>query len=67
MSKDINITIDDSFFVPLLTLLFIALKLCKVIDWAWVWVLSPLWIVFAPVVLLFLLCVIILLIGKLFK
>ena len=28
----------------LLTLVFITLKLCKVIDWSWVWVLSPLWI-----------------------
>ena len=31
-------------FSGLLTILFIALKLCKVIDWSWVWVLSPLWI-----------------------
>lgn len=23
---------------------FIILKLCNVIDWSWVWVLSPLWI-----------------------
>lgn len=28
----------------ILTVLFIALKLCGVIDWSWVWVLSPLWI-----------------------
>ena len=27
----------------LLLLLFIGLKLAHVIDWAWVWVLSPLW------------------------
>lgn len=31
-------------FVGLLTIAFIVLKLCKVIDWAWVWVLSPIWI-----------------------
>jgi len=36
-------------FNGLLALLFIALKLCNVIDWSWLWVLSPLWI---PVVLL---------------
>ena len=29
--------------VPL-TIAFIVLKLCNVIDWAWIWVLSPLWI-----------------------
>ena len=31
-------------FTGLLTILFIVLKLCGVIDWSWVWVLSPLWI-----------------------
>jgi hypothetical protein len=28
----------------LLTVLFVALKLTHVIDWSWMWVLSPLWI-----------------------
>ena len=28
-------------FSEALTLLFIALKICKVIDWPWLWVLSP--------------------------
>lgn len=27
----------------LLTIIFIVLKLCGVIPWAWWWVLSPLW------------------------
>ena len=31
-------------FSGLLTIAFIILKLCKVINWSWVWVLSPLWI-----------------------
>lgn len=31
-------------FCGLLTLVFIILKLCKVITWSWVWVLAPLWI-----------------------
>lgn len=31
-------------FAGLLTILFIALKLTNVINWSWVWVLSPLWI-----------------------
>lgn len=43
-----------------LTLLFIGLKLGKVITWTWPWVLAPLWI---PVVLV---CVIVFLIA-LFK
>jgi len=31
-------------FTGLLTILFVVLKLCNVIDWSWWWVLSPLWI-----------------------
>lgn len=31
-------------FVGLLQILFIALKLCGVIDWSWWWVLAPMWI-----------------------
>ena len=30
-----------------LTLIFIVLKLVGVIDWKWVWVLAPTWIVLA--------------------
>lgn len=36
-------------FLGLLTIVFIVLKLCKVITWSWVWVLSPIWI---PILLL---------------
>lgn len=41
-------------FFSLLTIVFIVLKLCNVIDWAWVWVLSPIWIsaILAVVVLI---------------
>lgn len=31
-------------FCGLLTIAFIVLKLCGVINWSWVWVLAPLWI-----------------------
>lgn len=27
----------------ILTIVFVVLKLCGVINWAWVWVLAPLW------------------------
>ena len=30
-------------FAEALALLFIGLKLCGVIDWPWLWVLSPIW------------------------
>ena len=31
-------------FVGLLTIAFIVLKLLGVINWSWLWVLSPIWI-----------------------
>jgi fatty acid desaturase len=36
-------------FLPALAILFIALKLTNLITWSWWWVLSPLWIPFAIV------------------
>ena len=37
-----------------LLIVFIVLKLCKVIDWSWWWVLSPLWISLIIVILILL-------------
>lgn len=31
-------------FLGLLTVAFIVLKLCKVVDWPWLWVLAPTWV-----------------------
>ena len=31
-------------FISVLTLIFVVLKLTGLIDWSWVWVLSPVWI-----------------------
>lgn len=42
--KDNNSSSAGVGFAGLLTILFIALKLLGVIDWPWVWVLSPFWI-----------------------
>jgi len=35
---------DGEIFIPLLTTLFIGLKLTGYIDWSWWWVLAPIWI-----------------------
>lgn len=32
------------WFFSLLTIVFIVLKLCNVINWSWWWVLAPTWI-----------------------
>lgn len=39
-----KVTYSGSSFTTLLQITFIILKLCKVIDWSWWWVLSPMWI-----------------------
>lgn len=39
-------------FCGLLTIVFITLKLLKVIGWSWLWVLSPLWICWAVIILI---------------
>lgn len=39
-------------FIGLLTIVFITLKLCAVINWSWLWVLAPLWIPVAIFILL---------------
>jgi hypothetical protein len=31
-------------FLSVMALVFIVLKLCKVITWSWWWVLAPLWL-----------------------
>lgn len=36
-------------FANLLGVAFIVLKLCHVIEWAWIWILAPIWIPWALV------------------
>lgn len=45
MSNSSPSTLNVSgIFVPLLTVLFIGLKLTGHITWSWLWVLAPMWI-----------------------
>ena len=43
MDNNLNINVNGGF-LGFLTLIFITLKLCHIIDWSWLWVLAPLWI-----------------------
>lgn len=47
-------------FLGLLTIVFIVLKLLNIIDWAWIWVLAPLWgapvLIFLGFIIILLLC-----------
>jgi hypothetical protein len=40
-------------FGGLLTIVFIVLKLTHVIDWKWLWVLSPIWISIGLIAIIF--------------
>lgn len=46
-------------FIGLLQIMLIALKLCKIINWSWIWVLAPIWIeiIVCLVVLIFIIVV----------
>ena len=45
-------------FAEVLGVVFIALRLCGVIDWPWVWVLAPIWMPIGLYGLVFLIVVI---------
>lgn len=44
MSNNEKHTSGGIGFIGLLTIVFITLKLTHVINWSWLWVLSPIWI-----------------------
>lgn len=46
-------------FTSTLTIVFVILKLCNVIDWSWWWVLAPTWIPFLFVFIIFLIVLIV--------
>lgn len=62
-NKSISVSIGGGFSGAL-TIAFIVLKLCHVIDWSWVCVLSPLWISAAIAVLILMIVVIVFFISS---
>jgi hypothetical protein len=44
MGNESNGSSGEIGFCGMLTILFVGLKLGKVITWPWLWVLSPMWI-----------------------
>ena len=51
----------------LLTIVFIVLKLCKVISWSWLWVLAPIWIPAAIGITVLIVYVIVSLVTAIFR
>lgn len=59
-SSNNNTTVSGGIgFSGLLTIVFIVLKLCGVINWSWIWVFSPMWISAALCVAIFIFIVMI--------
>ena len=53
-SSNNNTTVSGGIgFSGLLTIVFIVLKLCGVINWSWIWVLAPMWVSAALCVAIF--------------
>lgn len=52
MDKEKNYTTSTSICTVLL-IIFITLKLCNLITWSWLWVLAPLWIPVALVLVIY--------------
>ena len=52
-------------FANLLGVAFIILKLCHVIEWAWIWVLAPIWIPWALVLVILAIAGLMVIIGSL--
>ena len=59
--KDKKVTVNTPNFFELLALLFIGLRLAKVITWLWLWVLAPLWM---PLSISILIACVLVLLGK---
>ncbi len=51
MSNNNGPAYDIGCYAGLLTIAFIVLKLCGRVTWPWVWVLSPIWIGAALVII----------------
>ena len=52
---NVNVTIKpwNLMLVGILTAVFVVLKVLGYINWSWLWVLSPLWIDFGIMIILF--------------
>ena len=59
MNENNNTVSGGIGFGGVLQIVFIVLKLLGVINWSWVWVLSPLWIGTGLSVVIFIVCLII--------
>lgn len=64
MSKESTSYSGGIGFCGALTIVFIVLKLIKIIDWSWLWILAPTWIPIAILLLVLVIMAITVLIKK---
>lgn len=57
--RDNTVSRGESLGLTLLLILFIGLKLTGYIDWSWWWVLSPIWVPLALIIVVALFAVIV--------
>jgi hypothetical protein len=62
MGEDKIVVKSGTSLSTILTIIFVVLKLCGIIKWSWLWVLSPIWISWTLVLIV---CIIVILILKL--
>jgi len=67
MNNKTNVSIELGGPAFLLFLVFLILKLCKVITWSWWWVTAPLWIPIGIVLVIILVALTIYGFGQLFE
>lgn len=65
-NKDTGITFVGLGFFGTFTIALIVLKLCNMIDWAWAWVLAPMWLPALVIIVIFIFAALILA-GKIDK
>jgi hypothetical protein len=64
MNESTPVIVRGTSLPTLLTVLFIALKLCGIIDWSWWWVLSPIPITVGILLAVIIVVVTVLTVGK---
>ena len=59
MDKNNHTSSGGIGFAGLLTICFIVLKLIGIINWSWIWVISPIWISVIIVILILIILIVI--------
>lgn len=59
MEEKKKVTVSGIGFPGALTIAFIVLKLCHIINWSWVWVLAPIWIMWSLILVIVVIALII--------